>query len=150
MRHFAILLSLTLMGCAVTRAPVGNESVTSHLEGGVLVTRDGTRLPLREWDAEGAKPQAVIIGLHGMSDYSNAFDMPGKVWAGLGITTVAFDQRGFGRGDNPGNENGQNQSKSLVHRGLSISACASASAALIDFSLGFAPVKSMSTPTLAT
>ncbi len=67
----------------------------------VLVARDGTRLPLRRWDADG-KPRAVIVGLHGMSDYSNAFDMPGRVWAKLGITTLAYDQRGFGRSDHRG------------------------------------------------
>jgi acylglycerol lipase len=70
-----------------------------------IIARDGTRLPLRRWDAEGVKessrPRAVIVALHGMSDYSKAFDMPGKVWAKLGITTLAYDQRGFGRGDNP-------------------------------------------------
>jgi alpha-beta hydrolase superfamily lysophospholipase len=66
-----------------------------------IVARDGTRLPLRRWDAQGS-PRAVIVALHGMSDYSNAFDMPGQYWAKLGITTLAFDQRGFGRSDNPG------------------------------------------------
>jgi alpha-beta hydrolase superfamily lysophospholipase len=65
-----------------------------------IVARDGMRLPLRRWEAD--KPRAVIVALHGMSDYSNAFDMPGKVWAKLGITTLAYDQRGFGRSDNPG------------------------------------------------
>ena len=44
----------------------------------------------------------MIVALHGMSDYSNAFDMPGKVWAKLGITTLAYDQRGFGLSANPG------------------------------------------------
>src|ERR1044071_3313458 len=68
----------------------------------VLVARDGTKLPLRHWEAEGAARRAVIVALHGMSDYSNAFDMPGKVWARLGITTLAYDQRGFGRSDRPG------------------------------------------------
>ncbi|HWX88983.1 MAG TPA: alpha/beta fold hydrolase [Rhizomicrobium sp.] len=68
-----------------------------------LVARDGMRLPLRRWEAEGAsKPRAVIVALHGMSDYSNAFDMPAKVWAKRGITTLAYDQRGFGRSDNVG------------------------------------------------
>jgi alpha-beta hydrolase superfamily lysophospholipase len=73
-----------------------------------IVVRDGTKLPLRRWDAEAGpdanagKPRAVIVALHGMSDYSNAFDMPGKMWAKLGITTLAYDQRGFGRSDNPG------------------------------------------------
>ncbi|HXR94655.1 MAG TPA: alpha/beta fold hydrolase [Rhizomicrobium sp.] len=95
-------MSLILMGCAVASAPVENQSVTPHFEGGALVARDGTRLPLREWDAQGGEPKAVIIGLHGMSDYSNAFDGPGKEWAKHGITTLAIDQRGFGRSDNPG------------------------------------------------
>jgi len=95
------------MGCAVTRAsvgnePVGNGDVTPHFAPDVLVARDGARLPLHVWEAEGAKPQAVIIGLHGMSDYSNAFDGPGREWAKRGITTLAIDQRGFGRSDNPG------------------------------------------------
>jgi alpha-beta hydrolase superfamily lysophospholipase len=107
MRLPIILLSLILMGCAVTRAPQGNEStgnerVTPHFEEGVLIARDGTRLPLREWDADGGTPKAVIIALHGMSDYSNAFDGPGREWAKYGITTLAIDQRGFGRAPNPG------------------------------------------------
>ncbi len=66
-----------------------------------ILARDGTKLPLRHWEADG-KPRAVIVALHGMSDYSNAFDMPGKVWAKLGITTLAYDQRGFGLSANPG------------------------------------------------
>ncbi len=73
-----------------------------RVSGDVIVARDGTRLPLCHWDAEGGAPRAVIVGLHGMSDYSEAFDMPGKVWARLGITTLAYDQRGFGSGDKPG------------------------------------------------
>ena len=101
MRPVVISLCLILAGCATTRAPTGNENVTPHFEDGVLVARDGARLPLREWDAD-AKSKAVIIALHGMSDYSNAFDRPGKEWAKQGITTLAIDQRGFGRSDNPG------------------------------------------------
>ena len=66
-----------------------------------IVAHDGTHLPLRRWEADGAL-RAVIVALHGMSDYSNAFDMPGRVWAKQGITTLAYDQRGFGRSDNPG------------------------------------------------
>jgi alpha-beta hydrolase superfamily lysophospholipase len=75
------------------------------MTGDVLVARDGTKLPLRHWDADvpdQGKPHAVIVALHGMSDYSNAFAMPAKVWAKLGITTLAYDQRGFGAGDRPG------------------------------------------------
>jgi len=106
MRFRAILLclafSLALAACAVTRAPLGNESVTPHFEDGVLVARDGTRLPLHRWEAEGGAPQAIILALHGMSDYSGAFDPPAKTWANRGITTFAIDQRGFGRAPGPG------------------------------------------------
>ncbi|HWA69267.1 MAG TPA: alpha/beta fold hydrolase [Rhizomicrobium sp.] len=65
-----------------------------------ITMRDGTSLPLRRWEADA--PRAVIVALHGMGDYSNAFDSPGKVWAKMGITTLAYDQRGFGAGPNPG------------------------------------------------
>ena len=98
MRAPVILLCLMLCACAATTAPLGGARVTPHFEAGALVARDGTRLPLADWDAEGDAPKAVIVALHGMSDYSNAFDAAGKNWAGRGITTLAIDQRGFGRG----------------------------------------------------
>ena len=61
---------------------------------------DGARLGLSTWRAEGQyadDPWAVVIGLHGMDDYSNAFHLAAPWWAKQGITTYAFDQRGFGR-----------------------------------------------------
>ena len=73
----------------------GAGNAAPALEGDVFVTRDGLKLPVRHWDAP--QPIAVIVALHGMSDYSNAFDMPGTWWAAHGITTLAYDQRGFGR-----------------------------------------------------
>lgn len=69
------------------------------------MTRDGVRLPMREWDAAGKykdHPRAVILALHGMGDYSHAFAMPAPHWAEAGITTLAYDQRGFGAGPDPG------------------------------------------------
>jgi acylglycerol lipase len=63
------------------------------------VTRDGLRLGLAHWDANNTK--AVIVALHGMSDYANAFSMPAPWWAKRGITTYAYDQRSFGRSPDP-------------------------------------------------
>ncbi len=57
-------------------------------------------LPLRHWDAP--SPIAVIVALHGMSDYSEAFDMPATWWAQNSVTTYAYDQRGFGKSPNAG------------------------------------------------
>ena len=59
------------------------------------MTRDGLQLGLQHWDAQ--KPEAVIVALHGMSDYANAFAAAGEYWAKQGIATYAYDQRGFGR-----------------------------------------------------
>jgi alpha-beta hydrolase superfamily lysophospholipase len=90
-----------LCGCAAEQAPMGTAPTAPHFESDFLVARDGMKLPLRHWNAEGT-PRAVIVALHGMSDYSNAFDMPARQWAKSGIATLAFDQRGFGAGANSG------------------------------------------------
>jgi acylglycerol lipase len=69
-------------------------------EGDRFTSFDGARLGLTTWRATGAyadNPWAVIVGLHGMDDYAAAFHLAGPWWAGQGITTYAFDQRGFGR-----------------------------------------------------
>ncbi|MGH7485079.1 MAG: lysophospholipase, partial [bacterium] len=70
------------------------------IEGDRYMTRDGLALGLQHWDAD--HPQAIIVALHGMSDYANAFAMPASYWAKHGITTYAYDQRGFGRSPNTG------------------------------------------------
>jgi acylglycerol lipase len=105
MRLSAVCALLFLCGCAPSFAPPMESGVKPEVAGDAIIARDGARLPLRHWDAEGPdsnKPRAVIVALHGRSDYSNAFAMPGKVWAKLGITTLAYDQRGFGLSANPG------------------------------------------------
>ena len=72
-----------------------------RLEGDTFVSFDGARLGLTTWAAD-TEPWAVIIGLHGMNDYSNAFHLAAPYWASQGVTTYAYDQRGFGRSPNRG------------------------------------------------
>jgi alpha-beta hydrolase superfamily lysophospholipase len=98
----ALAAVLFLAACAPSFGPPISGSTPPSVSDDVLIARDGTRLPLRRWEAEGGKPRAVIVALHGMSDYSNAFAMPAAVWAKQDITTLAFDQRGFGRNEQPG------------------------------------------------
>ncbi len=96
---------LMLMSCAPTFAPAVQGTVSPILGDDAIIARDGTRLPLRRWEVAGGfagRPRAVIVALHGMSDYSNAFAMPGAVWAKEGLTTLAYDQRGFGKSERPG------------------------------------------------
>lgn len=80
--------------------PPGTETVAPSVAEDALIARDGEHLPLRIWAAD--HPKAVIVALHGMGDYSNAFAMPAPYWAEHGITTLAFDQRGFGKAPHPG------------------------------------------------
>jgi alpha-beta hydrolase superfamily lysophospholipase len=98
----ALLLCLvTLAACAPTLQRAGRPEAGftgPHLEAHDLVSFDGARLGLTRWDAEGpGAPWAVIIGVHGMDDYANAFHLAAPWWAARGVTTYAFDQRGFGR-----------------------------------------------------
>lgn len=84
-------LALDQPGVHGTGINSGGEQLADHW----LVAADGAKLPLRMWVPEGP-PKAVILALHGMNDYSNAFASPGMAWAKMGIATYAYDQRGFG------------------------------------------------------
>lgn len=99
-RLAAILLCVIVAACAPVTAPLGLHDANPTVSDESFTTRDGLALPLRHWDA--ARPRAVIVALHGMNDYSNAFAMPAPFWAEHGITTYAYDQRGFGRAPNIG------------------------------------------------
>jgi alpha-beta hydrolase superfamily lysophospholipase len=72
-----------------------------HLEADSVVSFDGARLGLTRWEAEG-EPWAVVVAVHGMNDYSNAFHLAAPGWAAQGVTTYAYDQRGFGRSPHRG------------------------------------------------
>ena len=95
-----IILMLMLSACTsmtVQRAgtpPMG--FVGPRLETDSVVSFDGARLGLSKWEATG-EPWAVVVAAHGMNDYANAFHFAGPVWAKEGVTTYAYDQRGFGR-----------------------------------------------------
>lgn len=68
-----------------------------------FIAQDGARLGLTVWPAEGtANSDYVVVGVHGMNDYANAFHMAAPYWAKHGVTTYAYDQRGFGRSPNKG------------------------------------------------
>jgi alpha-beta hydrolase superfamily lysophospholipase len=98
-RRAAVAGLFSLSACAPTvrglgAAPPGFSG--PRLEPDALVAVDGVRLPMRVW-APQAEPWAVMVALHGMNDYSNAFALGGPWWAEQGIATYAYDQRGFGR-----------------------------------------------------
>jgi alpha-beta hydrolase superfamily lysophospholipase len=99
-RLAAILAALMITACTplmvqqAGQPPMGFPG--PRIERDAIVSFDGARLGLSEWDAPG-EPWAVIVGVHGMNDYANAFHLAAPWWAEQGITTIAYDQRGFGR-----------------------------------------------------
>ena len=85
-----------LSACAPTVIPAGGTVQPPALAADRYVAADGTALPLAVWPATNGAPTAVILGLHGYGDYRNAWEDPAAIWAKAGITTYAYDQRGFG------------------------------------------------------
>jgi alpha-beta hydrolase superfamily lysophospholipase len=64
---------------------------------------DGAPLGLSAWlPPDGQDPWAVIVALHGMNDYGNAFFPAGPWLAERGVAVYAYDARGFGRSPNRG------------------------------------------------
>jgi alpha-beta hydrolase superfamily lysophospholipase len=100
-KRLAVLcLSLMLFACApmvqhAMTPPTG--FVGPRLEDANFISFDGARLGLTHWDPPDGRPWAVIVGVHGMNDYANAFHLAAPYWARRGIATYAYDQRGFGR-----------------------------------------------------
>lgn len=94
------LLLLTLTACSpmLRQQPLSPAAGFQgpRLETDAVISFDGARLGLTTWQASG-KPWAVIVAAHGMNDYANAFHLAAPRWAEAGVTTYAYDQRGFGR-----------------------------------------------------
>ena len=100
----AALLLLPLIGMPAAEEVAASFGAATHLApsasparftDSAFVAADGVSLPLRKWLPRG-EVKTVILALHGFNDYSNAFTMPGPLWAEHGIATYAYDQRGFG------------------------------------------------------
>lgn len=95
-----LAVCLTLAACAT---PMRQDALQppanyqgAHFTDDWFYSFDGARLGLQSWLPEG-EPRAVIIGVHGMTDYSETFYLAGPWWAERGVATYAYDQRGFGR-----------------------------------------------------
>ena len=92
----ALALLALLAACAPRFAQPGPRTAAPSL-GETFVAADGTVLPYRVWRPARAVPRAVIVAVHGYNDYSNAFADSARRWREAGITTYAYDQRGFGK-----------------------------------------------------
>jgi acylglycerol lipase len=91
-----------LSACAPTvqqamRPPAAFQGPRFDAEAHRFYSFDGAPLGLTVWRPADREPWAVVIGLHGMNDYAEAFYLAGPWWAQKGIATYAYDARGQGR-----------------------------------------------------
>jgi alpha-beta hydrolase superfamily lysophospholipase len=100
LRTVGLAVLLALAACAPRLQEIGAYDTQAELTDTAAIMADGSRLPVRVWAAE--RPRAVIVGVHGMNDYSNAFAMPAPWFAERRITTYAYDQRSFGETEHRG------------------------------------------------
>jgi alpha-beta hydrolase superfamily lysophospholipase len=87
-------LLLLTAGCSQVQ-PAGPAVQEPKLFDDHVVTSDGFRLPLRHW-LPGDGAAAVVLGVHGFNDYSNAFGALSATLTAQGFALYAYDQRGFG------------------------------------------------------
>ena len=92
----SVMLAFGLANCAPLEVPAGPSVRVPAIQGDHYIAADGTALPISVWPAIGGPPKAVILGVHGFGDYRKAWEEPAEIWAAAGITTYAYDQRGFG------------------------------------------------------
>lgn len=96
-----VCVSLLLSACVAERLAPGPGPATPHFtDAGHWVASDGYTLAFSQWQAR--NPQTVIVALHGMNDYGHFIEDAATHWQAEGITTYAFDQRGFGRTEGNG------------------------------------------------
>lgn len=71
------------------------DPANSNLLCGAFRASDGADVPYRLWTPS-VPQRAIIVLLHGASDYSGAYDEIGPLLTSRGFVAFAFDQRGFG------------------------------------------------------
>lgn len=93
----AQLVLILLMSACSPKYQMRPDTVlhNSRLTDSSAIMSDGYVLPMKTWPATD-NPTAVVLGLHGFNDYSNAFDAVAHTFADNLITSYAIDQRGFG------------------------------------------------------
>ena len=90
--------ALALGGCSSPQLlEAGPAVAAASLSDEVYVAGDGERLAVSHWRAE--KPRAILVAVHGFNEYGGVFRLPAPWFAQRGISTYAYDQRGFGRTD---------------------------------------------------
>jgi acylglycerol lipase len=101
-RYTPLLAVIQLVACATPYVqPSRDDHTLPKITEHYALMEDGYRLPMSRWETAG-NAHAVLLSLHGLNDYSHAFDNLGHYLASRGVTVIAYDQRGFGNTEGRG------------------------------------------------
>src|SRR5277367_1141770 len=97
MTRLLLVFLLLLSACAPEQQSLRSSVYPEHIaiDRDTMLAADGVILPVKSWVPKG-HPKAVIVALHGIDDYSNAFVSRGIFFSAHGVALYAYDQRGFG------------------------------------------------------
>jgi len=96
-RGLVFFLAVCLLSaCAPRFVEPGPSHHAPVLEDNYAVMADGARLPLRSWKADKGREKVIVLALHGFNDYGTFIAKAAQSLSKKGVTTYAYDQRGFG------------------------------------------------------
>ena len=107
--HLRVLVVALLSLCSCSPELVKSGSpldVSAEMSDSLFTTRDGSRLPIRKWLPAGPL-EGVIIGVHGLNDYSNFIRDGARFFNDHRLAVYAYDQRGFGETKTKGRWSGR-------------------------------------------
>ena len=81
-------------------------AASAEMSDALFITQDGSRLPMRKWLPAGPL-DGVIIGVHGLNDYSNFIRAGARFFNAHRLAVYAYDQRGFGATETKGRWSGR-------------------------------------------
>ncbi|MFT6559000.1 lysophospholipase [Sneathiella sp.] len=99
---YCFVIALLFIGaCSPMVQRSGTINQAPELKESQFIAQDGVSLPIKQWPAL-EDEKAVIVAVHGFNDYRNGFSFPASWWMQKGLTTYAYDQRGFGETEQRG------------------------------------------------
>jgi alpha-beta hydrolase superfamily lysophospholipase len=92
----SVVTLLLVSACSPVVNYPGQLVVEPNIKNSHFFAGDGAMLPVRSWLPKIKPVTAVIVGVHGLNDYCNSFEIPGSYLTRYGIACYSYDQRGFG------------------------------------------------------
>lgn len=95
-----VCLSWLFCACMPVMVEPGAPVAEAYLTEQAFVASDGTALKLSRWVVD--QPKAMVVAIHGFNDYRLFFTTTAEYLQQQGISSYAYDQRGFGESSQPG------------------------------------------------